>query len=165
MHQGILENLRRSLSAEKHIRLMLTIEGLEGPNTQDKAERFMAWTGQLFEDVIYTCHGKIVQHRFAFRELWKNYGEEFHRLSSGRDRFGFRPTSEFEFRYWPTVLRDVAFLRWRSGKVSSRAWLGVVGLKMVWDQKLSSSLMPVPFMTVHSLQPRFADAEHFRHPG
>ena len=33
------------------------------------------------------------------------------------------PTSEFEFRYWPSVLRDVAFLRWRSCMVSSPAWL------------------------------------------
>ena len=38
-------------------------------------------------------------------------------------------------------------------------------LKMAWDQKLSSSLMLVPFMTVHFLQFRFAGAEHFRHPG
>ena len=45
MHRRILENLRRTLSAEKYIRLMLTMEGLEGLNTQDKAERFMAWTG------------------------------------------------------------------------------------------------------------------------
>ena len=29
---------------------MLTMEGLEGPNTQDKSERFMAWTGQHLED-------------------------------------------------------------------------------------------------------------------
>ena len=35
---------------------MLTIEGLEGPNAQDKAERFMAWTGHQLEDVISTCH-------------------------------------------------------------------------------------------------------------
>ena len=28
---------------------------------------------------------------------------------SRRDRVGFRPTSEFELRYWPSVLRDVAF--------------------------------------------------------
>ena len=33
------------------------------------------------------------------------------------------------------------------------AWFG--------NQKLSSSLMPVPFLTVHFLQFRFADAEHY----
>ena len=172
LHRETLENLGCSPVTEKHKRTVLTMEGLEGPNTQDKAERLKATTGHS-EDVIATCHlsdnagdvaGKIVQHRFAFRQLWKKYGEEFHQLSSGRDRVGFRPTSEFEFRYWP-VFRDVAFLRWRSFMVSSRAWLSVVGLKMVWDQKLSSSLMPVPIMTVHFLQFRFADAEHFRHPG
>ena len=93
------------------------MEGFEGPNTQDKAERLMTTTGHPTEDVIATCHlsgiagdvaGKIVQHRFSFRQLWKKYGEEFYRFSSGRDRVGFRPTSEFEFRYWPSVLRDVA---------------------------------------------------------
>ena len=40
----------------------------------------------------------------------------------------------------------------------------VVGLKRIWDQKLSSSLMLVPFMTVHLLQFRFADTEHYPHP-
>ena len=45
-----LENLGRSRSTEKYIRLMLTMEGFEGPNTQDKAERFMAWTGHHLED-------------------------------------------------------------------------------------------------------------------
>ena len=35
-----LENLGRSLATEKHKRSGLTMEGLEGPNTQDKAERF-----------------------------------------------------------------------------------------------------------------------------
>ena len=48
--RGILGNLGCSLSAEECIRLMLTMEGLEGPNTQDKAERFMAWTGHHLED-------------------------------------------------------------------------------------------------------------------
>ena len=90
-----------------------------GPDTQDKAAHLTAATGHPSEDAIATCHppgiagdvaGKIVQHRFAFRQLWKKYGEEFHRLSSRRDRVGLRPTSEFEFRYWPSVLQDVAFL-------------------------------------------------------
>ena len=40
-----------------------------------------------------------------------------------------------------------------------------VGLKMAWGQKLSSSLMLIPFMTVYFLQFRFADADHFRLPG
>ena len=103
-----LENLGRSRSTEKYIRLMLTMEGLDGPNTQDKAERFMAATGHLFEAMMATYHpsgiagdvaGKIVQQRLAFRQLWKKYGEEFHWLSSRRDRVGFTPTSEFVFRY------------------------------------------------------------------
>ena len=32
-------------------------------------------------------------------------------FSSCRDRVGFRPTSEFELRYWLSVLRVVAFLQ------------------------------------------------------
>ena len=43
------ENLRRARSGEKHKRIVLTMEGLEGPNSQDKAERFMA-VCTLFED-------------------------------------------------------------------------------------------------------------------
>ena len=93
MHRETLKIFVALFRQRKYIRLMLTMEGLEGPNTQDKAERFMAWTGHQLEDVIATCHlsgiagyvaGKIVQHRFAFRQLWKNYSEEFHRLSSGQ---------------------------------------------------------------------------------
>ena len=53
-----------SPSAEKHIRLMLTIEGLEGPNTQDKAERCMAWTGHL------DLHQSSV--RYCWRRGWQN---------------------------------------------------------------------------------------------
>ena len=65
------ENLGRSRSAEKHTRIVLMMEGLEGPDTQDKAERFMAATGHHLEDVVATCRttgiagevaGKIVQH-------------------------------------------------------------------------------------------------------
>ena len=54
-----------------------------GPDTQDKAVHLTAATGHPFKDVIATCHpsgtgdvaGKIVQHQFAFRKLWKKYGE------------------------------------------------------------------------------------------
>ena len=37
-------------------------------------------------------------------------------------------------------------------------------MKRTWDQKLSSGLMLVPFMTVHLLQFRFAIAEQYWHP-
>ena len=46
-----------------------------GPNTQDKAERFMAATGHHLEDVMATCHTfgivgeaarKVVQHPLVF---------------------------------------------------------------------------------------------------
>ena len=40
--RGARENLRRARSGEKHKRIVLTMEGFEGPNSQDKAERFMA---------------------------------------------------------------------------------------------------------------------------
>ena len=32
-------------------------------------------------------------------------------VSSRPDRVGFRPTSDFVLRYWPSVFRDVAFLQ------------------------------------------------------
>ena len=51
------ENLGRSRSAEKHMRIVLMMKGLEGPNTQDKAERFMVATGHYLEDVMATCRG------------------------------------------------------------------------------------------------------------
>ena len=51
-----LPNFHRSPSREKHKRIVLTIVGLEGPNTQDKVERVTAATGHLFEDVMATCH-------------------------------------------------------------------------------------------------------------
>ena len=58
----------RSLSAEKLKRIVLPMEAREGPNTQDKAERFMAATGHHLEDMMATCHppGRggwdIIQH-------------------------------------------------------------------------------------------------------
>ena len=48
----LLKILGRSPATEKHKRIVLTMEGLEGPNTQDKAERFMAATGHHLEDSI-----------------------------------------------------------------------------------------------------------------
>ena len=41
----------------------------------------------------------------------------------------------------------------------------LVGLKRTWDQKLSSSLMLLTFMTTHLFQIRFADTEQCWHPG
>ena len=46
----IFSNLRDSPSREKHKRIVLTILGFEGPNTQDKVERVTAASGHLFED-------------------------------------------------------------------------------------------------------------------
>ena len=79
MLRETLEDLGCYLSEEKHVRIVLAMEGLEGPNTQDKAERFMA-VRQLFEDTIATCHPHGVlhrrlanhcQHQWAFQQLWK----------------------------------------------------------------------------------------------
>ena len=70
MHRETLEKFGRS-PATGNKRTVLTMEGLEGPSTQDKAERFMTATGHHPEDVVATCHppgiagevaGKIVQH-------------------------------------------------------------------------------------------------------
>ena len=70
-----LENLGRSRSTEKHMRIVLMLEGLEGLNTTDKSERFMAATGHHLEDVMATRRttgiageeaGKIVQHPVGF---------------------------------------------------------------------------------------------------
>ena len=38
------------------MRIVLTMEVFEGPNTQDNVERVTAATGHLFEDVMATCH-------------------------------------------------------------------------------------------------------------
>ena len=79
----LLKNLGRSPATEKLKRNVLTMEGLEGPNTQDKAERFMAATGHHLEDLMATYHplgiagevaGKIVQHPVGLpttlQEIW-----------------------------------------------------------------------------------------------
>ena len=55
MHRGILENLGRSPSGEKRVRIVLATEARKGPNTQDKAERFMAAIGH-HEVVMATYH-------------------------------------------------------------------------------------------------------------
>ena len=71
MHRETLGNLDRSPFAENCKRIVLAMKGLEGPNTQHKAERLMAATGHLLEDVMDTFHqpgvdeevaDKIVQH-------------------------------------------------------------------------------------------------------
>ena len=78
-----LENLGRSPSAEKHMRIVLAMEAREGPNAQDKTERVRSATGHLFEDVMATYHqpgiageacGKSSNIQWAFRQLWKKYG-------------------------------------------------------------------------------------------
>ena len=38
------------------MRIVLATEAREGPNTQDKAERLMAETGHLFEEMVATIH-------------------------------------------------------------------------------------------------------------
>ena len=48
---------------------------------------------------VLRCGMKVDHFVFSFRR---------------RDRVGFRPTSEYELRWWPSVLRDVVFLRWCS---------------------------------------------------
>ena len=38
------------------MRMVLAMEGLEGPNTQVQAERFMSVTGHHLEVMVVTCH-------------------------------------------------------------------------------------------------------------
>ena len=45
-------HLGRSPSAEKHMRIVLAMEAREGANTQDKADRLMAATGDHLEDMM-----------------------------------------------------------------------------------------------------------------
>ena len=47
-----LENLGRSRSSEKHVRLVLAMEVREGQNAEDKADRLMAAIVHHLEDVI-----------------------------------------------------------------------------------------------------------------
>ena len=56
MHRGILEILRHSLSAEKHMCLVLALQARQSPNTQDQAGRLKAATGHLFEVTSFTWH-------------------------------------------------------------------------------------------------------------
>ena len=56
MHRGILENLRRSLSAEKHMCLVLALQARQSPNTQDQAGRLKAATGHLFKVTSFTWY-------------------------------------------------------------------------------------------------------------
>ena len=69
------------------MRMVLALECLEGPNTQDKAERFMATTGHHLEEKMATYHslgiagkvaGKSSNTQWAFRQLWKKCGLELH---------------------------------------------------------------------------------------
>ena len=82
MFRETFENSCRSLSAEKHVRIVLAVEAREGPNTQDKADRLVAATCHLFEEVTATCHppgiagylaGKSSNTRWAFRQLGEKY--------------------------------------------------------------------------------------------
>ena len=57
----------------KHKRIVWTIEGLEGPNTQDKVERVTAATGHLFEDMTAPI----------FRLVLLEGGRQVHPTSSG----------------------------------------------------------------------------------
>ena len=74
-----IEKLFKILAA----RVVLAMEGLEGPNTQDRAGRLKAATGHLFEEMMATYHslgiagkvaGKIIQHPVGFpttlEETW-----------------------------------------------------------------------------------------------
>ena len=83
MLRETLEHLRRSPLAEKHTRVVSAMVDREGPNTQDKAERLMAATAHLFEDVMAAHHppgiagevaDKIIQHPMglptALEEIW-----------------------------------------------------------------------------------------------
>ena len=69
MHQETLENLGSSPATETQA-YCVDDEG-PGPNTRDKAERFMAATGHQLEDAMATYHpagvvgkaaGKVIQH-------------------------------------------------------------------------------------------------------
>ena len=65
LHRETLENLGRSPSAEKHMRMVLAMEGLEGPNTQGEAERFMAVIGHHLEEMMATYHSLGIAGKVA----------------------------------------------------------------------------------------------------
>ena len=60
-----LENLGRSRSAEKHVRIVFAKEAREGPNAEDKAERLMAATGHHLGDMMANClrSNSCIAHR------------------------------------------------------------------------------------------------------
>ena len=57
--------LGRSHSAEKHMCLVLALQARQGPNTQDQAERLMATTGHLFEEMMATYHSLGIAGKVA----------------------------------------------------------------------------------------------------
>ena len=80
-----LEKLCCSPLTEICMRIVLTTEAREGLNTQDKAERLMAETGRLFEEMVATFHppgvagglqAKSSDVQWALRQLWMKNGVE-----------------------------------------------------------------------------------------
>ena len=81
-----LDKFGRSPSAVTHGRMVFAMEAREGPNTSRKAERLIATTGQLFEEMMATYHpldiaskvaGKPSNTQWSFRQLWKKCGVHF----------------------------------------------------------------------------------------
>ena len=69
MLRETLEDLHRSPSAEKHLRIVLAMEAREGLNTRDKVESLPVATGHLFEGTMGTYHHRvllIIQHPVGF---------------------------------------------------------------------------------------------------
>ena len=56
MLRETLEDLHRSPSAEKHLRIVLAMEAREGLNTRDKVESLPVATGHLFEGTMGIYH-------------------------------------------------------------------------------------------------------------
>ena len=77
-HPETLENLGRSPATEKHKRTVLTMEGLDGPNPQDKAERLMAATGHHLEDMIADRHPLFVAGEVAGKSTNAQCKDEAH---------------------------------------------------------------------------------------
>jgi len=85
MLKETLENLGRSAMAQSRVRVVLGMELREGPDVKAKAERLIAETKSLFQDISATFHpaglpgevpGKASNEQFAFGKILQDYGCE-----------------------------------------------------------------------------------------
>ena len=127
------------------------MESLEGPNTQDEAERFMAATGHHLEDVMATCHPPGVAEevgcaasitQWAFRQFRMKQGVELHQrdLSSV-----FTTVGDVDTPWHPHFFSPVTFENDRLSVRNSTT----KSLSNDWEHHLTETDDPAIFVMLH----------------